>query len=221
MRALAVGGGAGGGSGHAGGGGSGYVRVEELAVTPLAQFRVTVGRGGCGSTMKIGDDASQNGGADGRSAFGSLLSADGGTALTSWQYGGSGGSGGGAPWYDSSSGTSGAGGTDGANGANSASGHNGGTGQGMYSDRLRSFKLNVFTAGSGGAGASGNWMGGGGGGGVLMNGEGPSGGRGQYGNTYGGNGYGAGGAGGSYVFIVGHPSYAGGDGADGLVYVEW
>ena len=70
---------------------------------------------------------------------------------------------------------------------------------------------------------SGTYMGGGGGGGVLMNGEATSGGRGQYGNTFGGNGYGAGGAGGSSVQIssFGCPNYAGGDGADGLVYVEW
>ena len=68
VRALAVGGRAGGGNGHAGGGGSGYVRVAELAVTPLAQIGVTVGRGGRGSTMKMGT-SSQNGGGGGRSAF--------------------------------------------------------------------------------------------------------------------------------------------------------
>jgi hypothetical protein len=152
VLALAVGGGAGGGSGIGGGGGSGYVRVEEMTVTPLAQIRVTVGRGGRGSTTKM-NNSSQNGGGGGRSAFGIFLSADGGTALTNNGNGGSGGSGGGAPWWRDTSGTSGAGGTDGGNGANSASGHSGGTGQGTFSDRLRVLKLNTFFAGSGGAGA--------------------------------------------------------------------
>ena len=104
--------------------------------------------------MKM-SDATQNGGGGGRSSFGSLLFADGGTAITSselqwreWRL---------RRWRcvaNGNSGTSGAGGTDGGNGANSASGHSGGTGQGTFSERLQMFRLNAFTAGSGGAGAT-------------------------------------------------------------------
>lgn len=56
-----------------------------------------------------------------------------------------------------------------------------------------------------------------------MNCEGPSGGRGQVGTTFGGNGYGAGGAAGTNIPDNSkvNPCYAGGDGADGFVYVEW
>ena len=222
LRVLAVGGGAGGGSCYAGGGGSGYVRVGQFVVTPLTQFSVTVGRGGRGSTMKMGD-AAQNVGSGRSSSFGSLLSAEGAAAMDCCN-GGNGGSGGGAGIGNSVQGISGAGGTDGGNGGNSATGQTGGIGQGTFSAQLHIFTLNMFISGSGGAGANGVNIGGGGGGGVLMNGEGPSGGRGQYGHTFGGVGYGAGGAGGSYVnwqSNLGYPCYAGGDGADGFVYVEW
>ena len=65
--------------------------------------------------------------------------------------------------------------------------------QGTFTVRLRVFKLNTFTAGSGGSGAIGNCISGGGGGGVQMNDEGSNGVRGLYANTFGGNGYGAGG----------------------------
>lgn len=54
-----------------------------------------------------------------------------------------------------------------------------------------------------------------------MNGEGPKGGRGQLGTSSGGKGHGAGGVGGTYVYDQIGRMYAGGDGADGCVYVEW
>ena len=222
LHVLAVGGGAGGGSCYAGGGGSGYVHVGEFVVTPLTQISVIVGRGGRGSTMKMKDDT-QNVGGGGNSSFGSLLFAQGAVAMGCCN-GGNGGSGGGAGLKSSVSGFTGDGGTDGENGGNTATGQTGGIGQGTFSDQLRVFTLNTFTAGSGGAGVNGVYIGGGGGGGVLMNGYGPSGGRGQFGNTFGGVGYGAGGAGGyhaNYDAYMGNPCYAGGDGADGLVYVEW
>lgn len=130
LRVLAVGGGAGGGSGCAGGGGSGYVRVGEFAVTPLAQIGVIVGSGGRGSTQKM-DDKTQNGGNGGRSAFGNLLSADGGVTPTGYDSGGgNGGSGGGGGYWHPSPGTSGAGGTDGGNGVTGD--YRGGTGRKLF-----------------------------------------------------------------------------------------
>ena len=221
LHVLAVGGGAGGGSCDGGGGGSGYVHVGEFVVTPLTQISVKVGRGGSGSTMKMADNT-QNVGGGGNSSFGSLLTAAGAVAMGCCN-GGNGGSGGGGGAVNGNSAISGAGGTDGGNGGDTASGQTGGIGQGTFSDQLRVFTLNTFTAGSGGTGVSGVYIGGGGGGGVLMNGQGPSGGRGQFGNTFGGVGYGAGGAGGIHLFDAnkGYPCYAGGNGADGLVYVEW
>lgn len=53
-----------------------------------------------------------------------------------------------------------------------------------------------------------------------MNGDGPSGSRGQYGDSIGDNGYGAGGKFVNNANNLGYPCYAGGDGADGIVYVE-
>ena len=146
VRVLVVGGGAGGGSGYAGGGGSGYVQVEEMSVRHFQRITIVVGKGGQGSGYK-GGDGTQNATAGGLSAFGHYLFANGGIApTTSWQ-GSAGGSGGGGPSGFNS--LSGAGGTDGGAGVNAW--QNGGSGQGIFSNRLKNFKLNSFAPGSGGA----------------------------------------------------------------------
>ena len=136
---------------------------------------------------------------------------------------------------------SGMGGTAGSAGlaatSQTCSGWNVGNGQGPYTANLKLFTRNLITPGPGGngnlyqpngyvTGMPGNWWpGGGGGGGVLLNSNGPNGGNGQspISNGYGGNGYGAGGgAGGSYwTGDASSVCYAGGRGADGLVYIEW
>lgn len=79
------------------------MRTGQFAVAPLIQIQVTVGRGGRGSTMKMNGNT-QNGGGGGSSSFGSLLFADGGTALIGQISLGNGGSGGGASLIGSSSG---------------------------------------------------------------------------------------------------------------------
>ena len=136
---------------------------------------------------------------------------------------------------------SGDGGTDGSSGAiatpATCSGWIPGTGQGAFIPYLNIFTRNVFTPGAGGKGniyhpsgfngLSGDWWpAGGGGGGVLLNGNGPNGQIGQapYSNGFGGIGYGAGGGGGGEYCPGGgsaYVCYAGGRGADGIVYIEW
>ena len=213
---LVVGGGAGGGSGRAGGAGSGYVQVKEVAVERFELITIVVGKGGQGSGHRV-NDGTQNATAGERSAFGHYLTANGGVAPTSDNLRGSaGGSGGGGPSDSNYATRSGNGGSDGSEG-NSAW-QSGGSGQGTYSNRLTIFKHNVLAPGRGGTGGSiqYGYVGGGGGGGVLINSKGPAGGNGQY--ARGGTGYGAGGAGG---YVLGNHWFEGGNGADGLVYVEW
>ena len=214
VRVLVVGGGAGGGSGYAGGGGSGYVQVGEVVVEQFERINIVVGKGGQGSGHRV-NDQSQTATAGERSAFGQYHTSNGGVAPTSNWQGSQGGSGGGGPSHPNT-GTSGAGGTDGGAGNNAW--QSGGNGQGTYSNSLRIFKRNSFVPGSGGAGGSIAFghVGGGGGGGLLVNGKGPAGGNGQY--ARGGAGYGAGGGGG---YLLGNHWFGGGNGADGLVYVEW
>ena len=113
------------------------------------------------------------------------------------------------------------GGTGGSYGG-SGRGVRGREGQG-YSSLLSNFTLATFTAGRGGKGGV---RCGGGGGGVLMNGTGPERSANSHDNcAFGGSGFGAGGAGGKIVIIDinGHEwklYNRGGEGADGLVYVE-
>ena len=231
MRVLVIGGGHGGGSGFAGGGGSGYVRTGEFRVVPSEVVHVTVGAGGQGSTSKVGVAATgaciQDSRPGGISSFGPYLSARGGSDMPDecGEYafaGRDGGSGGGAGCVlNCTSGKGGSGGTDGTwtKGRHS---FRYGVGQGPYETHLRKmFRYNNLTAGEGGSGVYGWEVGGGGGGGVLFNGSGPRAQTGE-GGAEGGQGYGAGG-GGSHLIEI--PSdyiyYAGGSGADGLVYVEW
>ena len=239
VRVLVVGGGHGGGSGSTGGGGSGFVSIGELDVQPGEMIEIAVGSGGAGSEYIICSyycawiQKSKTGET---SSFGNYLTADGGVSRpTSGDNhrlsGGSGGSGGGAPCGGScTSGNGGSGGFDGFNGTTPDNGaYSPGKGQGGFAVKLRTmFRYNQLTPGEGGQGFSAsNWgAGGGGAGGVLLNNRGPSSvGFGQNGAA-GGRGYGAGGGGGkSMHYRVGNEefvhSYAGGNGANGLVYVEW
>lgn len=197
-------------------GGSGLVSEATVAVTPGDTIAVTVGAAGTGANEAPGNEILGNT-PGGTSSFGALLSAAGGSTVTSLNApGANGGSGGGGSGNSGSPG--GAGGTNGTNGF--ACTYQGGTGQGSFAALFAPMVRATFTAGSGGAGGTSSHAGGGGGGGVLLDGAGPSGAKG--GAAYsaeGGAGYGGGGGGGGYsdqVFV----RIAGGNGAPGLVYVE-
>ena len=224
VRVLVVGGGAGGSNGEGCGGSSGYVEVREVAVSPLDVISVTVGRGGAGGANIFQHNGDINiMSAPGQpSMFGALVLANGGQGSGHGKCGSGGSGGGGGVNYCSE--RSCVGGTDGANGNSAEKSQNISLGQGPFSPLLRSLRLSAFSAGSGGSGSSLVRCGGGGGGGVLMNGNGPTGGNG--GCAFGGHGFGGGGAGGFLeLFLESHIDAiflgAGGNGADGLVYVEW
>lgn len=224
VRVLVVGGGGGGANGHQGGGGSGLVATAMLTVTPGAVVPVTVGAGGLGAAQ------TNNGSNDiigntpgGASSFGALLSARGGSTPTVINGpGANGGSGGGGACNSGPRG--GAGGAGGSNGATcpSVGGYLGGTGQGSLADALAIFTRRAVSAAPGGAGGVASHAGGGGGGGVYLDAAGPSAADGASltFSAKGGKGYGAGGGGGSYDGS-GIIRIAGGNGASGLVYVEW
>ena len=221
LRVLCVGGG---GSGYGewyGGGGSGVVSSGNYTVTPGSVHVVTIGAGAVGGSA--GTCAAGTTGSS--SSFGSLLSCSGGSVSVS-RNGGHGGSGGGPAcrWTC----TGGYGGTNGADGEDvTGSGTGalvGGTGQGSFVPHFTIFKENTFSAGAGGIGVYNPIdAGGSGGGGVLMNGTGPSGGDGGDAtwSGKGGKGYGGGGGSGGCDVDACSDCDAGGNGAAGLVYVEW
>ncbi len=218
LRVLAVGGGGGGGGGYNGAGGSGYVANASLDVEPGQVIPVTVGTAGRGADAHPGNNIPR--GVDGaRSAFGVLLSANGGQTTPGQNTrGGHGGSGGGGSCNGGPLG--GAGGSNGANGGGCT--YPGGTGQGAFVPLLAIFGQREVAAGQGGAGGRSAYSGAGGGGGVLIDGEGPAaedGGRAESGD--GGQGYGAGGGSGGCCFGGDRSRESGGSGADGVVYVEW
>lgn len=230
VRALVVGAGGGGGSGAAGGGAAGYVRSGVLEVEPHVVVKITVGRGGKGSTTK--GDCRQDSQSGGRSSFGGFLYADGGSSHKGTcfdnRHGASGGSGGGESCTNFMGYCrSGAGGSRGSNGNIAARGQSfgRGRGQGDYMEQLRSFRGSLFTAGAGGKGRLSAASGGGGGGGILVNCWGPSAGDGEVPiGAQGGRGFGAGGGSGFLDSNEENSSqlfHSGGDGADGVVYVEW
>ena len=224
LRVLCVGGGGSGAGSYWGGGGAGNVSSGTFTVTPGAAHTVSVGAGAPGGP---GGDcyASSYGFTGTSSAFGALLSCSAGTADQGTLKGGNGGSGGGAGcWYTC---TAGYGGTNGAAGE-AKTGPNsgfaaGGSGQGSFAPHFALFTENIFSAGAGGPGVANPLdAGGSGGGGVIRNGTGPSGGDGAKPTKIGkgGKGYGAGGgSGGCDATCAG--CAAGGNGAPGLVYVEW
>lgn len=220
VRVLAVGGGAGGANGHQGGGGSGLVATGTLAVSAGDLVPVTVGGFGKGANPCNGCNDIIGNTPGGASSFGTMLSAAGGQTPTVGNGpGGNGGSGGGGSCNAGPVG--GAGGTSGA--AGGACSYAGGTGQGStFTAALSGFTVHTFTAGPGGAGGTSSHAGGGGGGGVRLDNAGPSAGNGAA--TFsgkGGGGFGAGGGGGGFNDTSGPVREAGGNGAPGLVYVEW
>lgn len=218
VRVLCVGGGGGGASGHQGGGGSGYVQTGTFSVTPGQSIAVTVGSGGNGA-IAVNSTNDIIGISPGTSSsFGSLLTANGGQVVTSVNGGGqNGGSGGGGSCNGGSPG--GNGGTGGGNGG--PCNQPAGSGQGNYTSSLTQFIRNSITAGAGGIGGNSSHSGGGGGGGILINNAGPAGANGpQSWSGRGGNGYGGGGGAGGYEGSS-NIRQAGGNGAAGVVYVEW
>ncbi len=218
VRVLAIGGGGGGANGHQGGGGSGYVQTATLAVTPGQTIPVTVGVGGSGATLQPNNNII--GLTPGlASSFGSLLTANGGGVVSGVNArGGAGGSGGGG---SCNSGPLGGSGGAGGNNGNACS-YLGGIGQGNYVPSLSLFTANSISAGAGGAGGTSSHSGGGGAGGILINNAGINAGDGsQSFSGKGGKGYGAAGGGGGYESSLGANRWAGGNGASGLVYVEW
>ena len=243
LRVMAVGGGGGGPNGHSGGAGSGYVRVATVDVKQGDVFAVVVGGGGKGGDQSQNTNLIIGNTNGGTSKFGETVVADGGKSVYpiagQWQdafneNGGDGGSGGGAAGYLCVQGIGGSEGNNGpACGSNDVGGNpplgEGGHGQGNYMSSLTIFKdENWFSAGEGGlniaSAVAGTWVPGGGAGGIMLNGYGPeaengasttSGGEGGKG----GKGYGAGGGGGGWTE---HSiKNAGGNGANGLVYVQW
>jgi len=218
VRVLCVGGGGGGGNGHSGGGGAGYVSTGTFTVNSGQSIAVTVGGGGTGAIEQNGSNTVAGISPGGSSSFGGLLSAGGGQVVTSsGSSANAGGSGGGGSCNAGTNG--GNGGTGGSNGGSCS--NSGGQGQGNYVPSLSLFIHSTVSAGAGGQGGSSSHAGGGGGGGVLINANGPAGANGpKVWSGKGGNGYGGGGGAGGYDSSTSIRE-AGGNGASGVVYVEW
>jgi hypothetical protein len=219
---LVMGGGGGGANGHQGGGGAGYVGVGTYAVTPGDMIAIIVGFGGLGANDCFGCNEIIGLTPGGASSFGTYLTASGGKVVTGINQGGQNGSSGGGGSCNSGP-LGGAGGSGGSDGQPCVfGGQPFGMGQGNYVPLLALFDENILTAGAGGAGGTGTHAGGGGGGGILINGLGPSGGDGSAAfSARGGLGYGAGGGAGGYDGHLSPNRFAGGDGANGLVYLEF
>jgi hypothetical protein len=215
---IAIGGGAGGSAGHSAGGSSGFVSHSiNQNVSAGDNITVTIGMGGTGGIKSPMTQA----GNGGNTSFGSYLTANGAQASNGNQSSndGSGGSGGGG--Y----GNSGYGGNGGSGGSNGDAGNTGSgtSGQGDYSSILANFNNISISAGSGGDKGSSSHAGGGGGGGLLISGhsatqtatQGAGSSSGQP-----GLGFGAGGGAGGYT-NSGSVYYTGGQGASGVVYIQW
>ena len=106
-------GGGGGGERNSAGGGGGYAegcfRLQDLG----SSIPITVGAGGTGSETNLGNDG-------GKSTFGSLLTAYGGTRATSDNFGGGGAGAFGSPLLNSGKGGRGGGGVPGISGSDSS-----------------------------------------------------------------------------------------------------
>jgi hypothetical protein len=220
VRVLLIGGGGAGAGSHYRGGGSGFLNVNTVAVVPGASIPITVGAGGLSAGCAGNSCTGGNGGA---SSIGVLLQAAGGIGGgNSFVPGdGNGGSGGGGAGNSGFGGAGGSAGSDGVPGNTYPGGV--GQGTGVWTAYLAIITTSTATGGAGGIPSTGTNQGGGGGGGILLNGSGPSGSNGGTNTTltgaFGGVGYGAGG--GSGGFDSGSGYAIGGNGAPGLVYVEW
>ena len=203
---LYMGGGGSGASSNGGGGGAGSLGVSYTGLGGA----VTVSVGGGGVSLYGGSAPG------GTTCFGGLC-AGGGEAGTQYGRGGNGSSGGGAgALVGGSGGNWGGGGSDGQS-----------AGQGNYQAAITNFHMNSVWAAVGGSGAApvpGRYYAGGGGGGIWFQGGGPSAGSDNgSGVQTGGSGWGSGGGGAAYTGACsrGCQSYTPGNGAPGLVYVEW
>lgn len=223
LNIAVIGGGGGGANGHQGGGGAGFLSVGTFSVLADTNYFVVVGAGGLGAATDPSGNNIVGLTAGGASSFGSLISALGGGIVAGINQGGHNGSSGGGAACNSGS-LGGAGGSGGANGQACQAGNSmpTGTGQGSYAAMLTGFSEAVLAAGAGGLGGTGSHAGGGGGGGLLVDGSGPSAGNGaQSWSGRGGQGYGAGGGAGGFDGSISIARWAGGNGARGMVYVEY
>ena len=223
LNILAIGGGGGGANGHQGGGGSGNVVIGTYAVNAGDVFSVNVGMGGAGALDAINSNNIIGLTAGTASSFGNIISVSGGGIVAGANQGGHNGSSGGGAACNAGSlgGAGGAGGSDGQ-ACQSGSSMPIGLGQGDYTSLLSLFTDNSITAGAGGVGGTGSNAGGGGAGGILINGLGLNA---QSGNQswsgQGGLGYGSGGGAGGLDANISGTRFGGGDGANGLIYVEY
>lgn len=219
---LIVGGGGGGANGHQGGGGAGEVLIGTLSVSAGQSISYNVGAGGSGADSAVSSNVIIGLTGGGSSSFG-IFTASGGGVVAGVNLGGhNGSSGGGAACNGGSLG--GNGGSGGSNGQACQFGSSMpiGTGQGDYTALLALFSEDAVTAGSGGAGGTGTHAGGGGAGGILINGIGPAAGNGLAAfSALGGQGFGAGGGAGGLDGFLNSIRYGGGDGASGLVYLQY
>ncbi|KWU26400.1 choice-of-anchor D domain-containing protein [Burkholderia cenocepacia] len=189
----------------AGGGGSGYVSVQWANFS--GPVTMTAGAGGDVAGTRNG----------GTSCLGAYCAGGGNSPVNTSGYGGAGGSGGGGGFQIAN-------GYGGAWGNNSSDGT--GAGQGNYQPYVALFRYHSVTGGAGAAPATngaGVWVGGGAGG-VLFDGTGPSGSAGYSGASVasaGGVGWGAGGGTGIVQCTRQCIPGGAGNGAPGLVYVEW
>lgn len=226
LSVLLIGGGGGGAAGRGGGGGSGYCVSGKMSTAAGEVITVKVGSGGRGESgtgERIHRDA-----LDGESShFGDII-ATGGKAGQSKGKGGAGGSGGGGGKTGEIGSEGGSKGSDGCNGDLGI----GGKGNGKFSFAYLAGKK--FSFGKGGSSQSKisksdndergilSYGGGGGGGGIHVKGYDRI--NGEHGEllsgNQGGSGFGAGGAGGGY-FPITDRNGKGGDGARGVVYVQW
>lgn len=222
VNVFLVGGGGGGANGHQGGGGAGFVSSGTFAVNEGEIFSILVGAGGFGGQTAYASNDIIGSSSGGSSAFGALLSAAGGGTVTFPNQGGQNGSSGGGGACNAGS-VGGNGGSGGAAGQSCQSGSAMpvGNGQGNYSGLFTTFTDVVLGFGAGGLGGTSSHAGGGGAGGVTLNGAGPVAASGvQPFSGRGGFGYGAGGGGGGFDGAF-QERWAGGNGANGLVYLEF
>ena len=133
----------------AGGGGAGGITKTLINTKVSGEYQLIIGEGGV---------VGVNYGAGGETAFGTLVTAKGGTSYSNNNYtnGGTGGSGGGAAVYGKNDLTLGVGGSDGSNGVDGyASGstttsHKGGTGQGTTTREFGESSGKLYAAGGAG-----------------------------------------------------------------------
>ncbi|GAB5388303.1 MAG: hypothetical protein Alpg2KO_12710 [Alphaproteobacteria bacterium] len=210
-----MGGGGGGQTGHTSGGGSGF--ISRQADRPVSgTISLSVGAGGSGGARSSSNTrTATNGGQtcfDGTCANGGHAD-DGGTPSRGGS-GGGGGCNGGNP--------GGNGGSNGANGQSCTATGGQGQGSSIWTGAFGAFSRANPSAGSGGDGGTMSHSGGGGGGGVLIDGSGPFAADGEQSTSgKGGEGYGAGGGAGGYDGSTNPNRWAGGDGADGLLIIQW